>query len=171
MAHGPQRRMKMVDVGVPGRGRRPWLREHGVTQVVMEATGVYWKPVWNLLEGQFGLLLVNPQHVKALAGKKTDRQDGERRADWLQHGLLQGSFVPSPEMVANPGVHGGEDSQIRGGDPETDRSFRGGGEGVDAIAGSAGNDGLVAVGRDGAGHEPVRLGRAGCLLGLRLSWQ
>lgn len=75
-----------------------WLREHGVTHVAMEATGVYWKPVWNLLEGQFALLLANPYHVKAIAGKKTDRQDGERITDLLQHGLLQGSFVPTSEI-------------------------------------------------------------------------
>ena len=52
-----------------------WLAEHQVTHVVMEATGVYWKPVWNVLEGCFDLMLVNPQHVKALTGKKCDRRD------------------------------------------------------------------------------------------------
>lgn len=71
-----------------------WLREHGVTHVAMEATGVYWKPVWHVLEGQFELLLANPTQVKALRGRKTDLKDGERIADFLQHGLLQGSFVP-----------------------------------------------------------------------------
>jgi len=71
-----------------------WLREHGVTHVAMEATGVYWKPVWHVLEGQFELLLANPLQVKALRGRKTDLKDGERIADFLQHGLLQGSFVP-----------------------------------------------------------------------------
>jgi transposase len=71
-----------------------WLREHQVTHVAMEATGVYWKPVWHVLEGQFELLLANPTQVKALRGRKTDLKDGERIADFLQHGLLQGSFVP-----------------------------------------------------------------------------
>jgi transposase len=71
-----------------------WLREHRVTHVAMEATGVYWKPVWHVLEGQFQLLLANPTQVKALRGRKTDLKDGERIADFLQHGLLQGSFVP-----------------------------------------------------------------------------
>jgi transposase len=71
-----------------------WLHEHRVTQVAMEATGVYWKPVWHVLEGQFQLLLANPTQVKALRGRKTDLKDGERIADFLQHGLLQGSFVP-----------------------------------------------------------------------------
>src|SRR5438552_2073634 len=60
----------------------------------MEATGVYWKPVWHILEGQFELLLANPTQVQALRGRKTDLKDGERIADFLQHGLLQGSFVP-----------------------------------------------------------------------------
>ena len=71
-----------------------WLHEHKVTHVAMEATGVYWKPVWHILEGQFTLLLANPTQVKALRGRKTDVKDGERIADYLQHGLLEGSFVP-----------------------------------------------------------------------------
>jgi transposase len=71
-----------------------WLRQYGVTKVAMEATGVYWKPVWNVLEEGFELLLVNPQHLKSIPGKKTDFKDGERIADLLQHGLLRGSFVP-----------------------------------------------------------------------------
>jgi transposase len=71
-----------------------WLHQHQVTKVAMEATGVYWKPVWNLLEEQFELLLVNPQHLKSIPGKKTGFKDGERIADLLQHGLLRGSFVP-----------------------------------------------------------------------------
>jgi transposase len=75
-----------------------WLREWKVTQVAMEATGVYWKPVWNALEKEFGLLLVNPQHLKSIPGKKTDFKDGERLADLLQHGLLRGSFVPPREI-------------------------------------------------------------------------
>jgi transposase len=61
----------------------------------MEATGVYWKPVWNVLEGQFTeVLLVNAQHIKAVPGRKTDQKDSEWIADLLQHGLLRGSFVP-----------------------------------------------------------------------------
>ena len=71
-----------------------WLAEHRVTHVAMEATGVYWKPVWNVLEQAFHLVLVNPQHLKSIPGKKTDFKDGERIADLLQHGLLRGSFVP-----------------------------------------------------------------------------
>jgi transposase len=75
-----------------------WLHEHQVTHVAMEATGVYWKPVWHVLEGQFKLVLANPMQVKALRGRKTDLKDGERIADFLQHGLLQGSFVPPPAI-------------------------------------------------------------------------
>jgi transposase len=72
-----------------------WLIEQGVTHVAMEATGVYWKPVWNLLEGNnLTLLLVNAAHIKAVPGRKTDVHDGEWIADLLRHGLLQGSFVP-----------------------------------------------------------------------------
>jgi transposase len=71
-----------------------WLRGYQVTHVGMEATGVYWKPVWHVLEGQFELLLANPTQVQALRGRKTDLKDGERISDFLQHGLLQGSFVP-----------------------------------------------------------------------------
>jgi transposase len=71
-----------------------WLRECGVTHVAMESTGVYWKPVWNILEGQFEVLLVNAQHIKAVPGRKTDQKDSEWIADLLQHGLLKGSFVP-----------------------------------------------------------------------------
>jgi transposase len=75
-----------------------WLHQHRVTHVAMEATGVYWKPVWHVLDGQFEQLLANPTQVKALRGRKTDLKDGERIADFLQHGLLQGSFVP-PQSI------------------------------------------------------------------------
>jgi transposase len=71
-----------------------WLRVCGVTQVALESTGVYWKPEWNLLEGQFEVLLVNAQHIKAVPGRKTDQKDSEWIADLLQHGLLRASFVP-----------------------------------------------------------------------------
>ncbi len=72
-----------------------WLAEQGVTHVAMESTGVYWKPIWNLLEDQFSLLLVNARHIKAVPGRKTDVRDSEWIADLLQHGLLRPSFVPS----------------------------------------------------------------------------
>jgi transposase len=71
-----------------------WLAAHGVTHVAMESTGVYWKPLWNLLEESFILLLVNARHVKAVPGRKTDVRDCEWLAELLRHGLLTGSFVP-----------------------------------------------------------------------------
>lgn len=74
---------------------RKWLRERGVRKVAMESTGVYWIPVWNILEGgSLDLMLVNPATVRALQGKKTDRIDARRIAEYLQYGLLSGSFVP-----------------------------------------------------------------------------
>jgi transposase len=71
-----------------------WLVEAGCQVVAMESTGVYWKPIYNILEGQMELLVVNAQQVKALPGRKTDVQDAEWMADLLQHGLLRGSFIP-----------------------------------------------------------------------------
>ena len=98
---------------VPGSGRQPhkeirtfgtmtadlleladWLAECQVTHVAMESTGVYWKPIWNLLEDQVELLLVNAHHVKQVPGRKTDVKDCEWLADLLRHGLLRASFVP-----------------------------------------------------------------------------
>jgi transposase len=72
-----------------------WLAGQGVTHVAMESTGVYWEPIWNLLEGQFEILLVNAQHIKQVPGRKTDVKDAEWIAQLLQHGLLRGSFVPA----------------------------------------------------------------------------
>ena len=72
-----------------------WLKEGGCTHVAMESTGVYWKPVYTLLEGEFELLVVNARHIKAVPGRKTDVRDAEWIADLLRHGLLKGSFIPS----------------------------------------------------------------------------
>jgi transposase len=98
---------------LPGNGRQPhkevrtfgtmtaellelvdWLSVCQVTHVAMESTGVYWKGIWNLLEGQVELLLVNAHHVKQVPGRKTDVKDCEWLADLLRHGLLRPSFVP-----------------------------------------------------------------------------
>ena len=73
---------------------RDWLKREGCTHVAMESTGVYWKPVYNILEGQFELLVVNAQHLKAVPGGKTDVRDAEWIAELLAHGLLRASFVP-----------------------------------------------------------------------------
>ena len=75
-----------------------WLVSEGCTHVAMESTGVYWKPVYNILEGQFELLVVNAQHLKAVPGRKTDVRDAEWIAELLAHGLLRGSFVPPPSV-------------------------------------------------------------------------
>ncbi|GAC1354199.1 MAG: hypothetical protein NVSMB38_32020 [Ktedonobacteraceae bacterium] len=71
-----------------------WLKAAQCTHVAMESTGVYWKPIFNILEGDLTVLLVNAQHVKALPGRKTDVKDAEWIADLLQHGLLRPSFIP-----------------------------------------------------------------------------
>ena len=71
-----------------------WLTSVAVTHVAMESTGVYWKPIWNMLEGSFELVLANARHIKAVPGRKTDVRDCEWIADLLRHGLLRGSFVP-----------------------------------------------------------------------------
>jgi transposase len=71
-----------------------WLAAAGCTHVAMESTGVYWKPIYNLLEATFTPLLVNARHIKSVPGRKTDVKDCEWIADLLRHGLLRGSFVP-----------------------------------------------------------------------------
>jgi transposase len=71
-----------------------WLAAQGVTHVAMEATGVLWKPVWNILDGRFELLLVNPRELKQVPGRKSDVKDSQWIAQLLQHGLLRSSFVP-----------------------------------------------------------------------------
>ena len=71
-----------------------WLSAHGVTHVAMEATGVYWKPVWHLLEGHFELVLANAQHIRNVPGRKSDVSDAAWIADLLAHGLIRSSFVP-----------------------------------------------------------------------------
>lgn len=76
---------------------RDWLKQNQVKQVAMESTGVYWMPVWNVLEAgspKLALMLINPQHVKALPGRKTDQSDCQRIAELLQYGLLRASFIP-----------------------------------------------------------------------------
>lgn len=71
-----------------------WLGAHGCTHVAMEATGVYWKPVWHVLDGQFELVLANAQHIRNVPGRKTDVNDASWIADLLAHGLIRSSFVP-----------------------------------------------------------------------------
>jgi transposase len=75
-----------------------WLEAQGVRHAAMESTGVYWKPIWHILEGRFELILVNAHHIKQVPGRKTDVKDAEWIAQLLQHGLLWPSFVP-PEPI------------------------------------------------------------------------
>jgi transposase len=107
------KRLVVACLLVPGTGSKPkravrcfgtmtadllaladWLRVAGCTHVAMESTGIYWRPVFNVLEGLFEVLVVNAHHVKAVPGRKTDVADAEWIADLLRHGLLRGSFVP-----------------------------------------------------------------------------
>jgi transposase len=71
-----------------------WLTEAGITHVAMESTGEYWKPVYNLLEGSFTVLLVNAAHVKNVPGRKTDKADARWLAKLMRYGLLRASFIP-----------------------------------------------------------------------------
>src|SRR5262249_7572664 len=94
---GPRRRQEVQTFGTTTRELLrlvEWLTAAGCTHVAMESTGVYWRPVYNLLEDGFELLLVNAQHVKMVPGRKTDVRDSEWLAQLLELGLLRGSFVP-----------------------------------------------------------------------------
>src|SRR4030095_11494352 len=71
-----------------------WLRQFVITEVAMESSGVYWKPVWNILEGRCTVVLANAQHIKNVPGRKTDQKDAEWIAQLLQYGLLRASYVP-----------------------------------------------------------------------------
>lgn len=75
-----------------------WLGEHDCTHVAMEATGVYWKPVWHVLEADFELVLANAAHIRNVPGRKTDVNDAMWIADLLAHGLIRSSFVPPPAI-------------------------------------------------------------------------
>lgn len=75
-----------------------WLTERGISHVAMEATGVYWRPVWHVLEGDFELVLANAMHIKNVPGRKTDVNDATWIASLLAHGLIRSSFVPPAEI-------------------------------------------------------------------------
>lgn len=77
---------------------RDWLVAAQCTHVAIESTGVYWKPVFNILEDTLTVILINPEHARALRGRKTDVKDAEWLADLLRHGLLRASFIPPPEI-------------------------------------------------------------------------
>src|SRR5712691_11420842 len=75
-----------------------WLGAHGCTHVAMESTGVYWKPVWHVLDGPFELVLANAMHIRNIPGRKSDVNDATWIADLLAHGLIRSSFVPPPAI-------------------------------------------------------------------------
>jgi transposase len=77
-----------------------WLMAHGGTHVAMEATGVYWKPVWHVLEAHFILVLANAMHIRNVPGRKSDTNDARWIADLLAHGLIRGSFIPPAPIQA-----------------------------------------------------------------------
>src|SRR6202165_816591 len=82
-----------------------WLSENGCTHVAMEATGVYWKPVWHVLsDGEVELVLANAAHVKNLPGRKTDVSDATWLAELLAHGLIRASFVPDTQTQEMRGL-------------------------------------------------------------------
>jgi transposase len=100
---GEGREQHVAEFGTTVRGLlalRDWLAAHGVTQVTMEATGVYWKPVWAVLEDEFELLLVNARHVKQVPGRKTDVSDAVWLCQLAEAGLLRASFVPPKPIRA-----------------------------------------------------------------------
>jgi transposase len=75
---------------------RDWLKDHGVTHVGLESTGIYWKPVHGALEGHFELIVATAHHIKTVPGRKTDVKDAEWTAELVRHGLVKPSFVPPP---------------------------------------------------------------------------
>jgi transposase len=96
-AAGGGREPHMAEFATTVRGLlalRDWVAGHAVTQVVMEATGVYWKPVWHILEDDFELMLVNARHVKQVPGRKTDMSDAAWLCQLAEAGLLKANFVP-----------------------------------------------------------------------------
>ncbi len=87
-----QRRFPTTTRGLVGLAE--WLEEAKCSHVAMEATGVYWKPVWHMLEGRFALILANAAHIKGVPGRKSHTIDATWIADLLAHGLIRASFVP-----------------------------------------------------------------------------
>ncbi len=100
---GRERAQQVAEFSTTVRGLlalRDWLKAHRVSQVAMEATGVYWKPVWAILEEDFDCLLVNARHVKQVPGRKTDVSDAAWLCQLLESGLLARSFIPPKPIRA-----------------------------------------------------------------------
>jgi transposase len=104
IAHGPLDKPPAFDIRTFStmtsdlEDLKSWLKEYGVTTIAMESTGVYWKPIFNILEDDFDVVLANPIHLKALSQNKTDLKDSKRIAYFLRHGLIPRSFIP-PRVI------------------------------------------------------------------------
>ena len=96
LANGEKKRRTFSTMTADLLQLRDWLVAAGCTHVAIESTGVYWKPVFNILEDALTVILINPEHARALRGRKTDVKDAEWLADLLRHGLLKASFIPPP---------------------------------------------------------------------------
>ena len=162
-----------------------WLAEHDCTHVAMEATGVYWKPVWHVLEAEFELVLANAAHIRNVPGRKTDVNDAMWIADLLAHGLIRSSFVPPQaiqqlrdltrtrkQLVREVSQHSLriqkvlEDANLKLGSVLSDVLGKSGRAMLDAIVAGATDDG--ALGRAGPGRDPRRgRGEGQGLLGQR----
>ena len=131
-----------------------WLSEAGVTHVAMESTGEYWKPIYNLLEGDVTVFLVNAAHVKNVPGRKTDRADARWLAKLLRYGLRQASFIPPVEQRDLRDLTRYRTKLVQERTREVNRVQGGPGAGQHQVGvGGVGYDGRV-----GAGH-PGRLDR------------
>lgn len=124
-----------------------WLHQHSVPIVALESTGVYWQPIFNLLEGQVEVLLVNPEHIKKVPGRKTDVKDCEWIAQLLQHGLLRASFVP-PRPIRELRELTRQRSQLVGEKASVSNRIQKALEGANIKLGSVASDVLGASGRD-----------------------
>jgi transposase len=104
IAHGPLDKPPVFDIRTFStmtsdlEDLKSWLKEYGVTTIAMESTGVYWKPIYNIMEDDFDVVLANPIHLKALSQNKTDLKDSKRIAYFLRHGLIPRSFIP-PRVI------------------------------------------------------------------------
>src|SRR6201998_111182 len=98
-----------------------WLAGQGVTHVAMEATGIYWKPLWHMLEGQFELVLANAAHIRNVPGRKSDVNDAVWISDLLAHGLIRASFVPPARSDADKNAAGSRGRPTYSADSENAR--------------------------------------------------
>jgi transposase len=132
-----------------------WLDTLGITQVAMESTGVYWWPVYNLLEEGRTIVLVNPRHIKAVPGRKTDVKDSEWLADLRRHGLLTASFIPPHPIRALRELTRYRKSLVQARAQETNRLLEAANIKLTAVA-------TDVLGRSARAARGAALRRAGC---------